>query len=304
MAGARAAVQHLASRQVRTRPRGALAAFRGASRAHSTYLLFPPSYVYAVLTALPPRPFLRAWVQGSVIVAPPTRECWFRCVTEMLLLCNEASARFAKTNTVKRNEADGIQSKPLGLEYMADRLDTDDPIFGYMVRTQREGWLQGFITLTTFTTWHKDFEFNSLVKEAGISDDDKRCASVCSSRCSTGPPPRVRLLAGCRPCWCSFLAFLLCFSLLCFCAHLWDPDLCQNMPALIYSTYRWDYDNKLALELQEQQRDGDPNGEGIVWHRSSPCLAASARLLNSLDPAKYIQYSTVGLTFHVPGTRP
>lgn len=114
-------------------------------------------------------------------MAPPTRECWFRCVTEMLLLCNEASARFAKTNTVKRkDEADGSGSKPLGLEYMADRLDTDDPIFGYMVRTQREGWLQGFITLTTFTTWHKDFEWNSLVKEAGISDDDKRWGRACA----------------------------------------------------------------------------------------------------------------------------
>jgi hypothetical protein len=116
--------------------------------------------------------------QESVLVSPPTRECWFRCVTEMLLLCNEAAARFAKTQTVKRKEeADGIQTKPLGLEYMADRLDTDDPIMGYMVRTKREGWLQGFITFTTFTTWHKDFEWNSLVKEAGISDDDKRCFS-------------------------------------------------------------------------------------------------------------------------------
>lgn len=59
-------------------------------------------------------------------MAPPTRDCWFRCVTEMLLLCNEAAGRFAKTQTVKRKEeADGIQTKPLGLEYMADRLDTD-----------------------------------------------------------------------------------------------------------------------------------------------------------------------------------
>ena len=51
----------------------------------------------------------------------------------MLLLCNEASARFAKTNTVKRkDEADGSGSKPLGLEYMADRLDVDDPLTGYL----------------------------------------------------------------------------------------------------------------------------------------------------------------------------
>ena len=33
--------------------------------------------------------------------------------------------------------------KPLALEYMADRLDTDDPLRGYMIRTKREGWLQG-----------------------------------------------------------------------------------------------------------------------------------------------------------------
>lgn len=117
-------------------------------------------------------------------MTPPTRECWLRCITEMLLLCNEAAQRFAKSQTVKRKEeADGIQTKPLGLEYMADRLDTDDPIFGYMVRSKHEGWLQGFITLTTFTTWHKNFEWNSLVKEAGISDDDKRYFSCLCSRC-------------------------------------------------------------------------------------------------------------------------
>ena len=166
-------------------------------------------------------------LQNSVIVAPPTRECWLRSITEMLLLCNEAAARAAKNNTVNRKEnADGIQTKPLGLEYIADRLDTDDPIHGYMVRTKSEGWLQGFITYTTFTTWHKDFEWNSLVKEAGISDDDKR-------------------------------------------------------------TYRWDYDNSLASELQAQQRDGDPNDEGIIWHRVAEvsllgALGCGAQLLQLL----------------------
>ena len=111
----------------------------------------------------------------------------------MLLLCNEAANRQARKNSSKKKaDADGVQSKPLGLEYIADRyesshdipkrmirsmlslvaasafprsdsacwsrLDTDDPIFGYMVRTKQEGWLQGFITLTTFTTWHEDFQ--------------------------------------------------------------------------------------------------------------------------------------------------
>ena len=48
------------------------------------------------------------------------------------------------------------------------RIDIDDPLNGYMVRSVREGWLQGFITWTTFTTWHRDFEWNSLIREAGI----------------------------------------------------------------------------------------------------------------------------------------
>ena len=93
----------------------------------------------------------------------------------MLLLCNEAAKRnVRKSISVPKENADGLLSKPLGLEYIADRVDTDDPIQGYLVRTRDEGWLQGFITVTTFTTWHREFEWNSLVQEAGISDEDKQ----------------------------------------------------------------------------------------------------------------------------------
>ena len=92
----------------------------------------------------------------------------------MLLLCNEAARRSIKRGTmVHKKDANGVQSKPLGLEYMVDRIDLDDPLTGYMVRTEKEGWLQGFITVTTFMTWHRDFEWNSLIKESGISDADK-----------------------------------------------------------------------------------------------------------------------------------
>eukprot|EP00960_Hanusia_phi_P033468 750467-Hanusia_phi.AAC.2 len=102
---------------------------------------------------------------------------WYRWPhrTEMLLLCNEAAKRNVRKNTsVPKENADGLLSKPLGLEYIADRVDTDDPIQGYLVRSKDEGWLQGFITVTTFTTWHREFEWNSLVQEAGISDEDKQ----------------------------------------------------------------------------------------------------------------------------------
>jgi hypothetical protein len=67
-----------------------------------------------------------------------------------------------------------------------------------MVRTKREGWLQGFITYTTFTTWHKDFEWNSLVKEAGISDDDKRLSPRCPLP-SLPPPLPLSLPLAPRP---------------------------------------------------------------------------------------------------------
>ena len=43
------------------------------------------------------------------------------------------------------------------------------------------------------------------------------------------------------------------------------------------SSYRWDYDNKLATELQSQERDGDPDAEGIVWHRYSRSCALCSR---------------------------
>ena len=40
-----------------------------------------------------------------------------------------------------------------------------------MVRSKDEGWLQGFITITTFTIWHRHFQWNSLHPEAGMEDE-------------------------------------------------------------------------------------------------------------------------------------
>ena len=36
-----------------------------------------------------------------------------------------------------------MQAKPLSLEYMADRLDVDDPLFGYIAVSTDKSWLQG-----------------------------------------------------------------------------------------------------------------------------------------------------------------
>lgn len=59
-------------------------------------------------------------------------------------------------------------SKPLSLEYIADRMDLDDPLHGFVMRDKQTGWLQGFITVTTFTTWQKWFRWDSLADEAGV----------------------------------------------------------------------------------------------------------------------------------------
>jgi hypothetical protein len=46
-----------------------------------------------------------------------------------------------------------------------------DPLQGYVVRSEAEGWRQGFITVTNFTTWQRYFAWDSLVHEAGVLDD-------------------------------------------------------------------------------------------------------------------------------------
>lgn len=91
-------------------------------------------------------------LEGSVIQEVTSREAFKEIMAEMVLLCKEA---------MKRNKSVKTASKPLSLEYIADRLDVDDPCFGYIIRS-KEGYLQGFITVTTFTNWQKNFKWDSL----------------------------------------------------------------------------------------------------------------------------------------------
>ena len=71
---------------------------------------------------------------GSEEMEVEDRSIWLECLAEMLLLCNEsARRRIARFGIQKKACYDGTQTKPLGLEYMADRIDIDDPIRGYQV---------------------------------------------------------------------------------------------------------------------------------------------------------------------------
>ena len=114
---------------------------------------------------------------GSALVRVDDREVWAGGLTEILQICNEAAWRKTKAemDAGTHKSADVVpphDAKPLMLEYIADRLDTDDPIWGYQVRTRAEGWLQGFVIVTDFTTWASYFRFDSQAPSNGITADD------------------------------------------------------------------------------------------------------------------------------------
>lgn len=108
---------------------------------------------------------------------------------------------------------------------MADRLDVDDPFFGFMVRTNKvpndfpvdqmdyfhKGMLQGFITVTTYTNWQKSFRWDSTHNSAFAYD---------------------------------------------------EPDLGAKMDS---NEVKWDRDGSIAAAMQNTVRCGDPWNEGIVW---------------------------------------
>jgi hypothetical protein len=66
---------------------------------------------------------------------------------------------------------------------------TDDPMWGWMVRTRDEGWLQGFITVTTFTTWNPWFHWDSIATTSGEEMlqvyTSRRCSKCIVPKCST-----------------------------------------------------------------------------------------------------------------------
>jgi len=98
---------------------------------------------------------------GSQVQEIRDRDHFKEAMAEMVLLCTEA---------MRRSDVNRCSSKPLSLEYIADRLDVDDPCFGYVIRS-KEGMLQGFITVTTFTNWQRSFRWDSLHEIAFYYDD-------------------------------------------------------------------------------------------------------------------------------------
>lgn len=113
-------------------------------------------------------------LKGSTLQEVTDRQHWKDCMAELVLLCNESMRRLH----TERKASKRCYSKPLSLEYIADRLDVDDPIFGYQIRTK--GMLQGFITVTTFTNWQKTFRWDSMHDSAFAYDDEKTALQMAS----------------------------------------------------------------------------------------------------------------------------
>ena len=134
----------------------------------------------------------------SVIWVPSSRSEWNDCVDEMTAVCAEASFRryFARSTAVasqdqaggapveaspkprKRGRPKGKQPikyplPPLSREYIRDRLDIDDPLRGYQIRHRSGGWLQGFVVMTTFTTWSHYFKWDSMHPKSGMRSADE-----------------------------------------------------------------------------------------------------------------------------------
>lgn len=132
-------------------------------------------------------------LSSSTLSVVTERQHLVDSIAELTLLCNEATRRSAAKHAAHANAAPSSAkaTKPLSIEYIFDRIDTDDPLWGLMVRTDspvsfkgrpsnakaspmwRRGMLQGFIAMTTFTNWQSSFRFDSLHEMAFGQDDDE-----------------------------------------------------------------------------------------------------------------------------------
>ena len=117
----------------------------------------PPETAYA-FGGVPP---CKGDLQDSVLLRPSTRAQWFVCLQELESLAQESLDR--RATRLEMTTPSGLP-----LVYIADRMDIDDPLWGYQVRSSKTGWLQGFVTLTVFTTWTHFFEWNSIHPASGM----------------------------------------------------------------------------------------------------------------------------------------
>ena len=143
-------------------------------------------------------PFEIADITGeadSVIWLPDKRSEWEDTISEMTAVYTAAAFRRHTLDSIEKHQRDKQQNiddevtaivmkptnepfaKPLSSDYIRDRIDIDDPLYGYQIRHKYGGWMQGFILYTTFTTWNHGFEFNSQHPFCGISPPNETASN-------------------------------------------------------------------------------------------------------------------------------
>ena len=158
----------------------------------------PPTYSFVEVPDAAKRPPLG----DSMVEVPATRQRWLGMKDELKGLCDEAVRRRALkllSRGARPRTALASAGAPLYEAYIADRLDLDDPLDGLVVRHRVTGWLQGFVTRTTFTTWTPHFMWDSRHHAAGlkglVGSGRKLDSGVARGRSGGGalppPPPRA-----------------------------------------------------------------------------------------------------------------
>ncbi|GKY99969.1 hypothetical protein MPSEU_000950500 [Mayamaea pseudoterrestris] len=105
----------------------------------------------------------------SVIWVPKTRAEWEDSVSEMTAVCTSAAIRRYHL----QEPSDKPFYPPLSADYIRDRVDIDDPLYGYQLRHKSGGWLQGFVLFTNFTVWTHNFHWDSTHESSGIDQSNQ-----------------------------------------------------------------------------------------------------------------------------------
>ena len=189
-------------------------------------------------------------MEGTVIVRP-SREEWLSLLGEMTQMTNEAVRRRASS----ARDA----SKPLSLEYMADRMDVDDPLFGYLAVTKETGWMQGYVTCTTFTTWHRGFRWDSLNPVLDLHTAPHHAAATPAKAKSAAGAPSPNS------------------------SEATATGSAEGANGAPRKGPKVDEDGSLSTDLQREMYAGDPDNDGIQWPR-----IAELSLLGALGCGRWL----------------
>lgn len=117
----------------------------------------------------------------SVIWIPSKRSEWEDTVSEMTAVCTSAAIRrFHRQDDEQQRRRPFYP--PLSRDYIRDRIDIDDPLYGYQIRHKEGGWLQGFVLFTNFTTWTYGFHWDSKHPMSGMSALEEATETINNSQ--------------------------------------------------------------------------------------------------------------------------